>query len=82
MLSFDYRSYGHNTLVPENEEKSLKKSFEVLDDDFIRKVNLPFERHLFRQMSEATGGKVDQFVSWLRQKAITTVFRGNKGSAY
>ena len=54
------------TLLPENEEKSLTKSFEVLDDYFIPKVNVPFERHLFRQMSQVTGGKVDQFVSWLR----------------
>lgn len=61
------------TLVPENEEKSLKKSFEVLYDYFIPKATVPFERHLFRQMSQVTGGKVDQFVSRLRQ---------NKGPAY
>ena len=31
------------TLIPEGEEKSLEKSFEVLDDYFVLKVNVPFE---------------------------------------
>ena len=53
------------TLIPEGEEKSLKESFEELDDYFI-----PFERHLFRQMSQVLGETVDQFVCRLRQKAI------------
>ena len=55
------------TLIPEGEEKSLEESFEVLDDYFVPKVNVPFERHLFRET-------VDQFVCRLRQKAITCDF--------
>ena len=43
------------TLIPEGEEKSLEESFEVLDDYFVPKVNVPFERHLFRQMSQVAG---------------------------
>ncbi|XP_028405744.1 uncharacterized protein LOC114528314 [Dendronephthya gigantea] len=62
------------TLIPEEEEKSLEESFEVLDNYFIPKVNMSFERHLFRQMSQAAGETVDQFVCQLRQKAITCDF--------
>ena len=50
------------TLIPEGEKKSLEESFEVLDDYFVPKVNVPFERHLFRQMSQVAGETVDQFV--------------------
>ena len=62
------------TLISEGEEKSLEESFEVLDDYFVPKVNVPFERHLFRQMSQVAGETVDQFVCRLRQKAITCDF--------
>jgi transposase InsO family protein len=62
------------TLIPEDEEKGLKESFEVLDNYFVPKVNVPFERHLFRQMSQAAGETVDQFVCRLRQKALTCEF--------
>ena len=62
------------TLIPEGEEKSLEESFEVLDDYFVPKINVPFERHLFRQMSQVAGETVDQFVCRLRQKAITCDF--------
>ena len=62
------------TLIHEGEEKSLEESFEVLDDYFVQKVNVPFERHLFRQMSQVAGETVDHFVCRLRQKAITCDF--------
>ena len=37
-------------------------------------MNLPFERHLFRKMEQAQNETVDQFVSRLRQKAISCRF--------
>ena len=46
----------------------------TLDDYFVPKVNLPFERHQFRQMSQASSEKVDQFVAHLRHKAVTCEF--------
>ena len=46
----------------------------ILDDYFIPKVNVPFERHVFRQMEQQNGEKIDQFVCRLRQKAITCDF--------
>ena len=62
------------TLIPENEEKSWKESFEVLDNYFVPKVNVPFERHFFRQMCQAAGETVDQYVCRFRQKALTSEF--------
>ena len=35
------------TLVPHGAEKSYAETFKVLDDYFIPKANVPFERHLF-----------------------------------
>jgi hypothetical protein len=46
----------------------------VLDNYFVPKVNVPFERHLFRQMCQVAGETVDQFVCRLRQKALTCEF--------
>ena len=46
----------------------------MLDDYFVPKVNVPFERHLFKQMSQIVGETVDQSVCRLRQKAITCDF--------
>ena len=62
------------TLVDEEEEKSFEAFVRVLDEHFVPKANLPFERHQFRQMSQQNSEKVDQFVSRLRQRATTCEF--------
>ncbi|CAB4022188.1 Transposon Tf2-9 poly, partial [Paramuricea clavata] len=62
---------GHTMI---NEGKGLKENFEVLDNYFVPKVNVPFERHLFRQMCQVAGETVDQFVCRLRKKALTYEF--------
>ena len=46
----------------------------VLDDYFAPKTNVPFERHLFRQIAQESGETVDQFVCRLRQRAISCEF--------
>ena len=46
----------------------------MLDNYFVPKVNVPFERHLFRQLEQLPGEKVDQFVCRLRRKALTCDF--------
>ena len=43
----------------------------VLDDYFIPKANVPFARHLFRQIAQEMGEAVDQFVCRLRQRAAS-----------
>lgn len=58
----------------EDEEKEFEDCVKTLDEYFVPKVNLPFERHQFRQMGQTSGEKVDHFVSRLRQKATTCEF--------
>ena len=46
----------------------------VLDDYFIPKGNVPFERQLFRQLTQGSEETVDQFVCRQRQRAATCDF--------
>ena len=48
----------------------------VLDDYFVPKTNVSFERHLFRQISQASNETVDQFLCKLRQRAASCDFGG------
>ena len=54
------------TLVPDGEDKDYPTTLNVLDDYFIPKANVPFEKHLFRQITQSSEEAVDQFVCWLR----------------
>ena len=56
-------------LVEEDEEKSFDETVELLDDNFLPLVNVPFERHQFRQECQKSNETVDQFVCRLRHKA-------------
>ena len=58
----------------EEELKPYKDVIKILDEYFVPKVNVPFERHVFRQMEQQNGEKVYQCVCRLRQKAITCDF--------
>ena len=60
------------TLAPESEDNKIKLT--VLDGYFTPKVNVPFERHMFRQMQQNEGETMDQFVCRLRQKSISCEF--------
>ena len=62
------------TLVSEDQDTSFKDCVAVLDNYFTPKVNVPFERHVFRQMQQMEGETIDQFVCRLRQKAISCEF--------
>ena len=62
------------TLVPDGAETNYAETFKVLDDYFIPKANVPFERHLFRQISQSSEETVDQFVCRLRQRAASCEF--------
>ena len=54
--------------------KPFAESMGLLDNYFAPHLNVPFERHQFRQMEQAPGESVDQFVCRLMQKAITCEF--------
>ena len=62
------------TLVPEDIETTFDDCLAALDNYFKPKVNVPFERHVFRQMQRIEGETIDQFVCRLRQKAISCDF--------
>ena len=65
------------TLAADAESATFKATVKVLDDYFVPKTNVPFERHLFRQIVQESGETVDQFVCRLRQRAINCEFGGN-----
>ena len=62
------------TLVPEDQETTFNNCLAALDNYFTPKVNVPFERHVFRQMQQLEGETIDQFVCRLCQKAISCEF--------
>lgn len=63
------------TLAPEDEaQNNFDNCLTVLDNYFTPKVNVPFERHGFRQMAQLEGETIDQFVCRLRQKAVSCEF--------
>ena len=62
------------TLVPEDTETTFNDCLAALDNYFTPKVNVPLERHVFRQMEQMEGETIDQFVCRLRQKAISCDF--------
>ena len=62
------------TLVGEEEDKTYKDTVKVLDDYFTPQTNIPFERHVFRQLSQSSTETVDQYVCRLRQRSATCDF--------
>ena len=63
------------SLVPDGAEKNYAETLKVLDDYFISKANVPFERHLFREET------VDQFVCRLGQQDASFEF-GDREDEY
>ena len=66
------------TLTGEDGSVVFADTLKVLDDYFIPKVNIPFERHLFRQIAQDSSETVDQFVCRLRQRALSCDFGANE----
>ena len=56
------------TLAGEEVEKTYVECVQILTDYFSPQTNVSFERHGFRQLEQAPGETVDQFVCKLRQK--------------
>ncbi|CAH3154934.1 unnamed protein product [Porites evermanni] len=70
-LNFQELSY---TLLTGTDKKPFAESMELLDNYFAPQLNVPYERHQFRQMEQSSGESVHQFVCRLRQKAIFCEF--------
>ena len=58
------------TLAAENERANFQATVRVLDDCFVPKANILFERHLFWQIVQENGETSDQFICRLCQQAI------------
>ena len=63
------------SLVPDGAEKNYAETLKVLDDYFISKANVPFERHLFLEET------VDQFVFRLGEQDASCEF-GDREDEY
>lgn len=62
-------------MVSDEDILSFTNTMKALDDYFVRKSTVPFERHLFRQIVQASDETVDQFVCRLQQRAASCDFR-------
>ena len=54
---------------PRRRRKCFAVTMEQLDDYFSPQVNVPYERHLFRNTKQLSAETVDQFITRLRQRA-------------
>ena len=61
--------------VPEGEEDNVyNAALRTLDAYFTPQVNVPYERHIFRQMKQEENEMVDQFVVRLSNQAANCEF--------
>lgn len=58
----------------EGDDDAYSTAMRKLDTHFAPKLNTPYERHVFRQMSQKTDETVDQFVARLRRQAENCEF--------
>ena len=66
------------SLVGEEEDKTYREAITVLDNYFLPKCNIPFERHQFRKIEQMQSESIDQFVFRLRQRAVSCNFGANE----
>ena len=62
------------TIAADAERGTFEATVKVLDDYFVPKANVPFERHLFREIVWQSEETIDQFVCRLHQRAINCEF--------
>ena len=56
------------------DQSKYTKTLKILDDYFIPKANIPYERHVFRNMKQESSETIDQFASRLRTQALNCDF--------
>ena len=66
------------SLVGEEENKTYREAITVLDNYFLPKCNIPFERHHFWKIEQMQSESIDQFVFRLRQRAVSCNFGVNE----
>lgn len=65
---------GHPAGVDPDPHDAYQKAMRTLDAHFSPKMNVPYERHKFRQMSQSPTETVDQFVARLRKQGANCEF--------
>ena len=56
------------------EAKTYEETLKILEEHFVPKKNVSYERHLFRQLAQNTDETTDQFVCRLRQRSVNCDF--------
>ena len=62
---------------PEEEEDEFTVAVRLLDQYFSPQINVPYERHLFRNTNQMPSETIDQYVTRLRQRAEYCEFGTN-----
>lgn len=62
------------TLAGENAVNTYAATLKLLNENFIPKSNIPFERHVFRRLEQNSTETMDSFVCRLRQQAKNCEF--------
>ena len=68
-------------VTPGADENVFSVAVKMLDKYFLPKINVPYERHLFRQMRQEDSETVDQFITRLRYRADYCEFKCTVGDA-
>ena len=69
--------------APDGEDDNVyKAALRTLDAYFTPQVNVPYERHMFRQMRQEENETVDQFVVRLSNQAANCEFGTSKNEKY
>ena len=66
------------TLAADAESTTFEEMVKVLDDYFVPKANVPFDKHLFQQIVQESEETINQFVCRLRERAINWEFGENE----
>jgi hypothetical protein len=67
--------------VEDEEDNVYKQSMRKLDSYFTPKLNVPYERHVFRACRQESDETVDQYVTRLKKQALNCEFGDDNGKA-
>jgi len=78
LAGFDVQDIFETLEEPVGDGDEYVEAATVLDNYFQPRTNVPYERHVFRQLQQRDAESVDQFVTRLRQQADFRNFEGQK----
>jgi len=78
MAGVDVQDIYETLTEVQGDDDEYVNAVRALDDYFQPRTNIPYERHLFRQLHQRDNESVDQFVTRLRQQADFCSFEDQK----